>query len=1175
MLPDLELPENLIKEYNNNKLVIFVGAGISQLCGCKSWASLANDLVNTIFDRATANQIIKGGYGQKDKITMSFEQAKKTRKTDEYWATFKNAIDPRKVPELSIYREICSLRTFVVTTNCDSAAEQFFATRDISKECSTTELEKAVCPHLFYLHGRYGEGTESDKQTLVFTTDSYLKAYRPDNPRVGFLKHIFQNYTVLFLGYGLSEFELLDFLFLKSSSSNQHMHYVLNGYFSYEEPLREARALYYGALGIQQLVYVKDDKGYEAQIEVIRAWVNQLQDKTYLQSLTIDDLRRCMKEPNIENKTALRRILAEHHKGSKTMLHTAFQIAPETGYGVEWMLYFWDYGCISETDFATYDWDSSGVQFLKGLEDSLRRAYVYLPDELNNRLSNVLQKVMEILQKDDQRIIREDSRMICRVISLMPFLHSDSIDESIFRFLDKCFLWQYEDTVNDLSGEIQMLKNWNEGHVSALIDLMFDRLNLEDPACSGSLGIFADFLMKTEEKYAQKLMACAFSKEMEGGDERFYLTVKERLGRENSVKPIIEMLVLCADQMYRDGRLAEQMKELAKEAVTTKKIQILFYFATKFDHDPAFLKFLPRNPFNAIHTWADFYHYLKQCNEAYICLPEEILRQIVVWIVEADFGMSTKRENKKLAEDLEVRRNSIRCLILKEIVAQNDSFRSILDMVAAHEHKEKIETEYIYKFEKTPVISDVIPKEKFYGKTAEEILDAFLIEKDSGECWFYDERDIYTHMINILEEQNKLQEALCLILDRDVHELTVFCEGLCDSKATVKENAALLMPFLDGVFSVLQDMAENEEKYRALLSAFVDLIPSAKEQKVRSDEWTDFCNRVAQVNLWKTHEEIKHIFLAWRQVEEESEGRFYIKWIENTSRCHDNNIKAESLDHLKKIIGYNGSPWPQLSLCNSFNDVVFSEGQWTRDCMKKILVGSSKKVAACILTACAETRVMIPELTDAIVEGNILPFIFAEDKTDHWGFDPCESLIHYLCCALSAGKVEKKRFLEIVVYISSNYYVSLLRALTSLEYQDDSPERICTEVIDVLRGKIGNTIEESRLANAIYGVLRMFTVLPSELADHVLWATEHANVEIWDDLATLLTNVAPQDPDMLYRLAKTALDTTCRPDLEDLKKILLQVKKTDERAFLELINHAMQKGYYPKELADMINVTSD
>ncbi len=109
-----------------------------------------------------------------------------------------------------------------------------------------------------------------------------------------FLGQIFREYTVLFLGYGLAEFEILDFI-LQDNPRNPALaprHFMLSPFYSGDYNILRYEQTYYNDLGINILGYQKDAKGYRQLIEIIRHWnkeINQVTGYLHEASRIIDE----------------------------------------------------------------------------------------------------------------------------------------------------------------------------------------------------------------------------------------------------------------------------------------------------------------------------------------------------------------------------------------------------------------------------------------------------------------------------------------------------------------------------------------------------------------------------------------------------------------------------------------------------------------------------------------------------------------------------------------------------------------------------------------------------------------------------------------------------------------------------------------------------------------------
>ena len=311
-VPDL-LPE--IKESaSSKKLAIFVGAGISRFVGCSSWWSLAENLTKKCEKEGLINhseqQMLAKNPDMKKVITICnhllgnddrfMEEMKKSLNDD----TIENYISKTQTTnenekyekKLQIYKDLFSLNALFITTNADRHVDLLFNKNNIIYKKDDfklpTEDEKIIVPNRLYkIHGSI-----VDKTSLVFTVDQYLDRYiDPDFNR--FLESLFANYYVLFVGYGLSEFELLDYLF-KSTRGNQKKHFFLKDYFSYEQKLYEFEQMYFEKLGITLIPYEKDQIGFEQLRIILNDWAEKIKIETTTLDNVFDDIDEALGNPD-------------------------------------------------------------------------------------------------------------------------------------------------------------------------------------------------------------------------------------------------------------------------------------------------------------------------------------------------------------------------------------------------------------------------------------------------------------------------------------------------------------------------------------------------------------------------------------------------------------------------------------------------------------------------------------------------------------------------------------------------------------------------------------------------------------------------------------------------------------------------------------------------------------
>jgi len=160
---------------------------------------------------------------------------------------------------LNIYQIIHNLGTYFITTNADLLLQPKNGGERISIIDKDTKLQKH---NIYHIHGSI-----NDRQNMVFTLEQYIERYKNSNPLVKFLKKVFfprNDLTILFLGYGMSEMEILQFFFEKIGKSQSiQKRYIFKEYFHGDEDLIDADEAFFKSMGINVIEYYIDTKGYE------------------------------------------------------------------------------------------------------------------------------------------------------------------------------------------------------------------------------------------------------------------------------------------------------------------------------------------------------------------------------------------------------------------------------------------------------------------------------------------------------------------------------------------------------------------------------------------------------------------------------------------------------------------------------------------------------------------------------------------------------------------------------------------------------------------------------------------------------------------------------------------------------------------------------------------------
>lgn len=288
-----EVPNEIRDAVNNGTLAVFIGAGVSRLVGCEGWDTLARNLVSRCHKEDIINFREKDTLSQisdhKKTITICYHLFHNNRRADVFYEEMNEALrEGATIETPNIYDGIYRLRGLFITTNADTHFDGLFNPPNILYRASDFREDKLDSTNLYHIHG-----SVRDRKSLIFTVSAYMQRYtNPEFRR--FLGRIFREYTVLFLGYGVAEFEILDFI-LQDNPRNPALvprHFMLSGFYRGEENILGYEQAYYNDLGISILGYEKDAKGYRQLIEVIRYWneeINQVTGYLHDASRLIDE----------------------------------------------------------------------------------------------------------------------------------------------------------------------------------------------------------------------------------------------------------------------------------------------------------------------------------------------------------------------------------------------------------------------------------------------------------------------------------------------------------------------------------------------------------------------------------------------------------------------------------------------------------------------------------------------------------------------------------------------------------------------------------------------------------------------------------------------------------------------------------------------------------------------
>ncbi len=314
------IPDSLRDAAQRGTLIPFVGAGVSRLAGCPGWAEFADGVLLQLIEAG------KFTHGQLDqvrnqpprvKLSIARSLAEEHRVTIDYHKLLNGKNGLSDPIGQRLYTSLSILGNTFVTTNYDQWLDKALDVPPLTLEEAPADTDHAtITPRkvwfrkegftyanlntpntVIHLHGSLQE-----PDGMILTTQDYVQQYANDrfaknveeeNLVLTFLDNLFnKGKTVLFVGYGLDELEILEYVILKARHScgdNEARHYILQGFFSHEYELMRGLSRYYlKECGIQLLPFLRDTKDRMQLLTVLEYYAEHIpaSDLMYLQEFS-------------------------------------------------------------------------------------------------------------------------------------------------------------------------------------------------------------------------------------------------------------------------------------------------------------------------------------------------------------------------------------------------------------------------------------------------------------------------------------------------------------------------------------------------------------------------------------------------------------------------------------------------------------------------------------------------------------------------------------------------------------------------------------------------------------------------------------------------------------------------------------------------------------------------
>lgn len=319
------IPEALRDAAFQKQIVPFVGAGVSRIGGYPDWVGLAEGTMAYFIEQQ------KLDHGQLAQIAelpprLKLSLAAELETEHQLKIDFTKILTPadkKKDSRRGIYECVHRLWRFsdlFVTTNYDEELDNLAPSTLVSDNDDANDFS-TVTPKIIYapqtinvdlLDSKQSvvhiHGSVRDRDSMVLTTLDYLERYQGnrheggqyiENKFLTFLDQLFRTRNVLFIGYGLEELEILEYVIQKglrkhSLGTGRVRHFLLQGFFSHQLNLARSLEGYFRSFGIQLLPFSRDERDWDSLIDVLAKLSEELPAGSRLSSLERIDMEELL-----------------------------------------------------------------------------------------------------------------------------------------------------------------------------------------------------------------------------------------------------------------------------------------------------------------------------------------------------------------------------------------------------------------------------------------------------------------------------------------------------------------------------------------------------------------------------------------------------------------------------------------------------------------------------------------------------------------------------------------------------------------------------------------------------------------------------------------------------------------------------------------------------------------
>ena len=302
ILPIPCIPSGLREASQRGILIPFIGAGVSRIAGCPGWPEFADGALRCLVEEGNFShkQLAQIGHlNPRVKLSIALALEKEHGTRINFRKLLHQSGEKDNAKGQKLFGHLGKLGKTFATTNYDEWLDEEIGMPAVAVDTKYDPAASAIVNQRKIVHKVHDltpanlnqpntvihlHGSVLDPDGMVLTTQHYARHYANDrlsgnaekeNRVLIFLEHLFQQKTVLFVGYGLEELEILEYVILKArrpagTGHNEAKHYLLQGFYSHEHELMRSLTRYYlEECGIQLIPFLRDHKDWDQILDVL------------------------------------------------------------------------------------------------------------------------------------------------------------------------------------------------------------------------------------------------------------------------------------------------------------------------------------------------------------------------------------------------------------------------------------------------------------------------------------------------------------------------------------------------------------------------------------------------------------------------------------------------------------------------------------------------------------------------------------------------------------------------------------------------------------------------------------------------------------------------------------------------------------------------------------------